>query len=102
MDRQIPYSTLAALRGILISSLSRENLGPHDLSLKQQLSRRQSLRKVHFPGEYEHCVCRKSQAAYHLLQRCSSHTLESHRTTPSSGCRGKFETNSSSDVAQKM
>lgn len=39
-DRGIPSSTLATLRGILVSSLSRENLGPHDLPFRS--------RKVHF------------------------------------------------------
>ena len=50
MDRQIPSSTLAALRGILISSLARENLGPYELTLKQQLRRRQAATKQPCPG----------------------------------------------------
>ncbi|XP_076394193.1 uncharacterized protein LOC100883133 isoform X21 [Megachile rotundata] len=45
MNREIPSSTLATLRGILVSSLSRENLGPHDLPLE---NRHRPYRKVHF------------------------------------------------------
>ncbi|XP_012277191.1 ensconsin isoform X5 [Orussus abietinus] len=48
MDRVIPSSTLATLRGILVSSLSRENLGPHDLPVRGLAARTRSLRKVHF------------------------------------------------------
>ncbi|XP_031369476.1 ensconsin-like isoform X27 [Apis dorsata] len=52
MNRDIPSSTLATLRGILVSSLSRENLGPHDLSM-QENGRHRPYRKVHFrEGEY--------------------------------------------------
>ncbi|XP_076303769.1 uncharacterized protein LOC143221949 isoform X12 [Lasioglossum baleicum] len=52
MNREIPSSTLATLRGILVSSLSRENLGPHDLPV-QENGRHRPLRKVHFhEGEY--------------------------------------------------
>lgn len=47
MNREIPSSTLATLRGILVSSLSRENLGPHDLPI-QENGRHRPLRKVHF------------------------------------------------------
>lgn len=47
MNREIPSSTLATLRGILVSSLSRENLGPHDLPV-QENGRHRPLRKVHF------------------------------------------------------
>ncbi|XP_011880144.1 PREDICTED: MAP7 domain-containing protein 1-like isoform X10 [Vollenhovia emeryi] len=47
MNREIPSSTLATLRGILVSSLSRENLGPHDLPLHEH-TRHRSSRKVHF------------------------------------------------------
>ncbi|XP_006622446.2 stress response protein NST1-like isoform X9 [Apis dorsata] len=47
MNRDIPSSTLATLRGILVSSLSRENLGPHDLSM-QENGRHRPYRKVHF------------------------------------------------------
>ncbi|XP_076760651.1 uncharacterized protein LOC143429101 isoform X14 [Xylocopa sonorina] len=47
MNRDIPSSTLATLRGILVSSLSRENLGPHDLTL-QENGRHRPYRKVHF------------------------------------------------------
>ncbi|KAH0545960.1 hypothetical protein KQX54_005058 [Cotesia glomerata] len=53
MDRGIPSSTLATLRGILVSSLSRENLGPHDITQVEQISRHRISRKVHFrEGEY--------------------------------------------------
>lgn len=48
MDRGIPSSTLATLRGILVSSLSRENLGPHDITQVEQISRHRISRKVHF------------------------------------------------------
>ncbi|XP_046425612.1 ensconsin-like isoform X9 [Neodiprion fabricii] len=50
MDRGIPSSTLATLRGILVSSLSRENLGPHDLPIheKTNSNRPRVTRKVHF------------------------------------------------------
>ncbi|XP_025265340.1 inner centromere protein isoform X9 [Camponotus floridanus] len=52
MNREIPSSTLATLRGILVSSLSRENLGPHDLPLHEH-TRHRPPRKVHFhEGEY--------------------------------------------------
>ncbi|XP_031774513.1 uncharacterized protein LOC105736411 isoform X2 [Apis florea] len=52
MNRDIPSSTLATLRGILVSSLSRENLGPHDLPV-QENGRHRPYRKVHFrEGEY--------------------------------------------------
>ncbi|KAH0951210.1 hypothetical protein HN011_008868 [Eciton burchellii] len=52
MNRDIPSSTLATLRGILVSSLSRENLGPHDLPVHEH-TRHRSARKVHFhEGEY--------------------------------------------------
>ncbi|XP_072746499.1 uncharacterized protein [Anoplolepis gracilipes] len=44
MNREIPSSTLATLRGILVSSLSRENLGPHDLPVHEH----RPPRKVHF------------------------------------------------------
>ncbi|XP_018405026.1 PREDICTED: stress response protein NST1 isoform X3 [Cyphomyrmex costatus] len=47
MNREIPSSTLATLRGILVSSLSRENLGPHDLPIHEH-TRQRSARKVHF------------------------------------------------------
>lgn len=47
MNRDIPSSTLATLRGILVSSLSRENLGPHDLPM-QENGRHRPYRKVHF------------------------------------------------------
>ncbi|XP_018344043.1 PREDICTED: microtubule-associated protein futsch-like isoform X15 [Trachymyrmex septentrionalis] len=47
MNREIPSSTLATLRGILVSSLSRENLGPHDLPVHEH-TRHRSARKVHF------------------------------------------------------
>ncbi|XP_061927181.1 MAP7 domain-containing protein 1 isoform X10 [Apis cerana] len=47
MNRDIPSSTLATLRGILVSSLSRENLGPHDLPV-QENGRHRPYRKVHF------------------------------------------------------
>ncbi|XP_015435050.1 PREDICTED: ensconsin-like isoform X4 [Dufourea novaeangliae] len=47
MNREIPSSTLATLRGILVSSLSRENLGPHDLPI-QENGRHRPQRKVHF------------------------------------------------------
>lgn len=47
MNREIPSSTLATLRGILVSSLSRENLGPHDLHLHENV-RHRPYRKVHF------------------------------------------------------
>ncbi|XP_011251308.1 inner centromere protein isoform X34 [Camponotus floridanus] len=47
MNREIPSSTLATLRGILVSSLSRENLGPHDLPLHEH-TRHRPPRKVHF------------------------------------------------------
>jgi len=47
MNRDIPSSTLATLRGILVSSLSRENLGPHDLPVHEH-TRHRSARKVHF------------------------------------------------------
>ncbi|KOX73624.1 hypothetical protein WN51_13701 [Melipona quadrifasciata] len=36
MNREIPSSTLATIRGILVSSLSRENLGPHDLQAQER------------------------------------------------------------------
>ncbi|XP_074098947.1 uncharacterized protein LOC141527399 isoform X9 [Cotesia typhae] len=53
MDRGIPSSTLATLRGILVSSLSRENLGPHDITQVEQILRHRISRKVHFrEGEY--------------------------------------------------
>lgn len=48
MDRGIPSSTLATLRGILVSSLSRENLGPHDIPLVDHTIRIRTSRKVHF------------------------------------------------------
>lgn len=48
MDRGIPSSTLATLRGILVSSLSRENLGPHDVPLLEHSIRIRTSRKVHF------------------------------------------------------
>ncbi|XP_044015962.1 MAP7 domain-containing protein 2 isoform X22 [Aphidius gifuensis] len=48
MDRGIPSSTLATLRGILVSSLSRENLGPHDVPLIEHSIRIRTSRKVHF------------------------------------------------------
>ncbi|XP_039305084.1 inner centromere protein isoform X15 [Solenopsis invicta] len=52
MNREIPSSTLATLRGILVSSLSRENLGPHDLPVHEHMRHRPP-RKVHFhEGEY--------------------------------------------------
>ncbi|XP_014476829.1 PREDICTED: MAP7 domain-containing protein 2-like isoform X11 [Dinoponera quadriceps] len=47
MNREIPSSTLATLRGILVSSLSRENLGPHDLPVHEH-TRHRPPRKVHF------------------------------------------------------
>ncbi|XP_011158877.2 inner centromere protein isoform X33 [Solenopsis invicta] len=47
MNREIPSSTLATLRGILVSSLSRENLGPHDLPVHEHMRHRPP-RKVHF------------------------------------------------------
>ncbi|XP_070158604.1 ensconsin isoform X26 [Polyergus mexicanus] len=47
MNREIPSSTLATLRGILVSSLSRENLGPHDLPVHEH-TRHRPARKVHF------------------------------------------------------
>ncbi|XP_017790574.1 PREDICTED: MAP7 domain-containing protein 1-like isoform X10 [Habropoda laboriosa] len=47
MNREIPSSTLATLRGILVSSLSRENLGPHDLPVHEN-GRHRASRKVHF------------------------------------------------------
>lgn len=48
MNREIPSSTLATLRGILVSSLSRENLGPNDLSTIHENVRLRPPRKVHF------------------------------------------------------
>ncbi|XP_063990462.1 MAP7 domain-containing protein 2-like isoform X9 [Diachasmimorpha longicaudata] len=52
MDRGIPSSTLATLRGILVGSLSRENLGPHDLGMIEGGGKIRT-RKVHFrEGEY--------------------------------------------------
>ena len=48
MNREIPSSTLATIRGILVSSLSRENLGPHDLQLQENGGRHRPYRKVHF------------------------------------------------------
>ncbi|KAI4492520.1 hypothetical protein M0804_002311 [Polistes exclamans] len=51
MNRDIPSSTLATLRGILVSSLSKENLGPNDISSiheQQQHIRLRPPRKVHF------------------------------------------------------
>ncbi|KAJ9600531.1 hypothetical protein L9F63_026331, partial [Diploptera punctata] len=47
-DRRIPSNTLETLRGILISSLSRENLG--NIDVQTSLSRR---RKVTFQ-EFHH------------------------------------------------
>ncbi|KAL0115299.1 hypothetical protein PUN28_010678 [Cardiocondyla obscurior] len=47
MNREIPSSTLATLRGILVSSLSRENLGPNDLPVHEH-TRHRPARKVHF------------------------------------------------------
>ncbi|XP_031774515.1 uncharacterized protein LOC105736411 isoform X4 [Apis florea] len=60
MNRDIPSSTLATLRGILVSSLSRENLGPHDLPV-QENGRHRPYRKVHFrEGEYRAKRIRRS------------------------------------------
>lgn len=44
VDRQIPRSTLLTLRNILIGTLSTENLGPHEFTLRQQLVRRRLYR----------------------------------------------------------
>lgn len=58
MNREIPSSTLATLRGILVSSLSRENLGPHDLPV-QENGRHRPYRKVHFrEGTFRSCFLR--------------------------------------------
>lgn len=48
MDRVIPSSTLATLRGILVSSLSKENLGPHDYIPAEFTARHRISRKVRF------------------------------------------------------
>ncbi|KAF7408360.1 hypothetical protein HZH66_002897 [Vespula vulgaris] len=65
MNREIPSSTLATLRGILVSSLSRENLGPNDLSTIHENVRLRPPRKVHFREEHflstikDPIICRK-------------------------------------------
>ncbi|OAD61704.1 hypothetical protein WN48_10187 [Eufriesea mexicana] len=59
MNREIPSSTLATLRGILVSSLSRENLGPHDLPVHENGGRHRPYRKVHFrEGTFRGCILR--------------------------------------------
>ena len=65
MNREIPSSTLATIRGILVSSLSRENLGPHDLQVQE---RHRPCRKVHFrEGTFGSCILRsKSIGSRHL------------------------------------
>lgn len=49
-ERQLPNSTLNALRSILVYTLARENLGPDELCLKDKLDRLKSLKKMHYAG----------------------------------------------------
>ncbi|KAG7206846.1 hypothetical protein KM043_000750 [Ampulex compressa] len=88
MDRDIPSSTLATLRGILVSSLSRENLGPHDLPVHEH-TRHRPPRKVHFHEVQasNEWTIEKAQRVFQCLRTESSleslalvSTLVTHRT----------------------
>ncbi|XP_076760656.1 uncharacterized protein LOC143429101 isoform X19 [Xylocopa sonorina] len=83
MNRDIPSSTLATLRGILVSSLSRENLGPHDLTL-QENGRHRPYRKVHF---------REAGAASEETNQRSSSAHNRHSLT-----KGRESTGSAKNV----
>ncbi|XP_014476833.1 PREDICTED: ensconsin-like isoform X15 [Dinoponera quadriceps] len=83
MNREIPSSTLATLRGILVSSLSRENLGPHDLPVHEH-TRHRPPRKVHF---------REAGAAPEETNQRSSSAHNRHSLT-----KGRDSTGSSKEL----
>ncbi|XP_070158593.1 ensconsin isoform X17 [Polyergus mexicanus] len=81
MNREIPSSTLATLRGILVSSLSRENLGPHDLPVHEH-TRHRPARKVHFhEGEYYPVI--KSRYMHHPDNRAGAAPEETNQRSSS-------------------
>ncbi|KAL2747962.1 MAP7 domain-containing protein 2-like isoform X8 [Vespula maculifrons] len=89
MNREIPSSTLATLRGILVSSLSRENLGPNDLSTIHENVRLRPPRKVHFREDLR----TKSVECYsnEFGQTRMSQALFCGRASLIVGVEGKFQ-----------
>ncbi|XP_015435053.1 PREDICTED: ensconsin-like isoform X6 [Dufourea novaeangliae] len=106
MNREIPSSTLATLRGILVSSLSRENLGPHDLPI-QENGRHRPQRKVHFheAGAASEETNQRSSSAHNrhsltkdVKRRRSLYDEDSLNGDPPSESEGRESTGNTKDV----